>query len=143
MRRRRRTVVVLLVIVALLGGAAAYLVLNPDLQKRLTNLTRSTETVTDPAQINEFALAYAAPPFVDDYGLMRVSGYIQNLSSSEFRSAKVSIQLFDEEGNKKELVEHTVGDIEAGERKPYDVNAGSIAGSREATITIAELVVYK
>ncbi|MDH4139418.1 MAG: FxLYD domain-containing protein [Coriobacteriia bacterium] len=141
--RLSRTVVLLLVVVALLGAVALYFLSNPNLIDRITNMTRSTQTVSSADEISQIAFAYASPPFVDDYGLMRVAGYVQNTSSSELRAAKISIQLFDEDGNKKERVDHIVGDIKPGERKPYDVSAGSIAGSREATISIAELEVYQ
>lgn len=102
-----------------------------------------TATITDQEKIAEQAIAFAAPPFADDYGLLRLTGYVDNLSKSDFRAVTIEIQLIDEDGNKKEKITHTLKDIPAGTRKTFDINGGTLPASRKAEIAITSLEVVK
>lgn len=131
--------VLLAVILALLAGAGA-LAVRPDL---LSRMTESTRTIKDKEQIDKTAIGFIGEPYRDPYGTLRVPGYLDNNSKSEIRTARLSVQLVDDAGNKKEVVLHQVKDIPAGQRKTFDLNAGTIGGTRTAFISITSLEVVK
>lgn len=134
---------VLLVIAAVLIGAGVYLYLNPALVENIRNSMRQTTVIEDPAEIDKMVIGFVGSPFVDDYNMLRVPGYVDNNSDSDIKSATLEIQLIDEDGNKKELVEYIMEDIGARSRETYDVNAGTVPADRTATIRIVQLEVYK
>lgn len=101
----------------------------------------STTTITDQEAIAEKAIGFVSVPFQDDYGLLRVPGYVDNLSDSEFRAVTLEITLLDEDGNKKEKITHVLENIPPKTRKTFDLNAGPIPPGRTATIAITSLEV--
>jgi ABC-type glycerol-3-phosphate transport system substrate-binding protein len=120
------------IVVALLAMAIA-----------VTGCGGTTTTVTDQTQIGEKAIAFAASPFSDDYGLLRLTGYVDNLSESEFRAVTIEIQLSDADGNKKEKITHTLKDVPAKSRKTFDINAGTLPATRTAAIAITSIEVVQ
>ncbi|MHB9148474.1 MAG: hypothetical protein ACYC33_00065 [Thermoleophilia bacterium] len=98
-----------------------------------------TTAITDPAQIDEIAVAFVQNPYNDDYGMMRIVGYLDNFGSSTIVSATLEIQLLGDDGGKKELVTYEVADVAPGARRTFDANAGTIDGSRTVNVKIAEL----
>lgn len=127
--------VVLAVVLVVLAGIVLYLVFadSPAIEQ--------TEVVTDQAAIDSTTVAFVSPPFLDDYGTMRVPGYVDNVSSQTVRLATLEITLLDEDGNLEEVVIHEVADVPAGGRKTFDVNAGTIAGSRTAIVAVTRVEV--
>ncbi|RJQ54657.1 MAG: hypothetical protein C4521_03940 [Actinobacteria bacterium] len=99
--------------------------------------------IKDAKQIEQTALAFVRNPYQDDYQLVRIAGYVQNLGRAKIASAYLEIQLLDGDGNKKELVKYQVNEVPAYSRKSFDANAGSIAGSRKAEVKITRLEVVK
>jgi len=107
----------------------------------VTGCSAPTTTLTDQAEIAEKAVAFAANPFSDDYGLLRLTGYVDNLSESEFRAVTIEIRLVDGDGNEKEKITHTLEDVAAGTRKTFDINAGTLPPTRTARIAITSVEV--
>ena len=134
----RRWYVVVAIVVILLG-VAAYFVFSPGAMDPF----RSVQKVTDEDKVNEMALAFVSAPYTDDYQVMRVPGWFDNLSKSEMRAARLEIQLLDEDGAKKEKITYDLKDIPAGTRKTFDINAGAISGARDATIKVVWVEVYE
>ncbi len=128
----------ILVLILLVAGVA-YFYFAPG----ASNALRETQVIDDPAVVNEMVLGYVSAPFTNDYNVLRIPGWIDNNSESEIRAATIQIQLMDEDGNKKELIDLTVDDIAPNSRKTFDVNGGTIPGTRTAQIIILELEVYK
>lgn len=131
--------VVLILVLVLLVAGVAYFYFAPG----ASNILRETQVIEDPEVVNEMVLGYVSSPFTNDYNVLRIPGWLDNNSESEIRAATIQIQLTDEEGNKKELIDFTVEDIAPNSRKTFDVNGGTIPGTRTATIEIVELEVYK
>ena len=134
----RRWYVIVAIVVVLLG-VAAYFVFAPGAMDPF----RSVQRVTDEDKVNEMALAFVSAPYTDDYQVMRVPGWFDNLSKSEMRAARLEIQLLDEDGAKKEKITYDLKDIPAQTRKTFDINAGTISGARDATIKVVWVEVYK
>lgn len=130
---------VFILVLVLLAAGVAYFYFAPG----ASNMFRETQTIDDPEVINEMVLGFVSSPFTNDYNVLRVPGWIDNNSGSEIRAASIEIQLFDEDGNKKELIEYVVEDIQPNSRKTFDLNAGTIPASRTAQIQIVGLEVYK
>lgn len=135
----RKSVIILIAVVVLLGGLAAYLVFVPG----ATNLFRRATAVTDPQEAASMAVAGVESPYKDDYGMTRITGWVDNRTADDFKSVSIKIQLLDQGGNRKELVDYTVEDVPAGSRKTFDANAGSIDGSRSAKLTVSKVEVYR
>lgn len=127
--------IVMLVLIAVLLAATAYVALNPE----VLDVVRPTVTITDPDTVNKSALAFVGTPFPDDYGLLRVPGWVENQTDQKFRSATLQIQLLDEDGTKKEQITYDVENVEPGVRKTFDINAGTLPPSRTATVSITKI----
>lgn len=132
-------VIVLTIVAVLVAGAAAYYFMAPGAQ----DIFRATQTIDDTDTINDMVLGYVSAPYPNDYGVTRVTGWLDNNSKSEIHAATISIQLLDEDGNKKERLEYVIEDVPANSRKTFDLNAGTISGSRTATIAITKVEVFK
>lgn len=101
----------------------------------------STTTITDQDAIAEKAIGFVSVPYSDDYGLLRVPGYVDNLSDSELRAVTLEITLLDDDGNKKEKITHVLENVPPKTRKTFDVTAGPIPPGRTAIISITSLQV--
>lgn len=141
--RKHPALTVLGIVVAILAGVGVYLMINPDIVDNVKDSFRGTETISEKEQIDGMVIAFVGSPFQDDYNMLRVPGYLDNNSESDIKSASIQIQLLDEAGNKKELIDYVIEDITAKSRETYDVNAGTIPPDRTATIQVVELVVYQ
>jgi hypothetical protein len=95
--------------------------------------------VTEKQEIDSLAIAYVQPPYSDDYQLLRLAGYVENLSDKPITVASLEFQLLDEDGNKKELIAYDVSDIPAHSRKSFDANAGVISPDRDVQVSIVQL----
>ncbi len=102
-----------------------------------------TTTITERETIDETVLGFVAVPYIDDYGNLRVPGYLDNLSGSDIRSARLEIDLLDDTGDLGETVLHTLENVPAGSRKTFDINAGTIGESRRAEIEVLEIEVVR
>jgi hypothetical protein len=129
----------LLVIAAALLAAAAFFAFSP----RAADIGRRTMDVSDPKAVSKIAVAFVQNPYKDDYELTRVAGYIDNLSDDKITSVRLEIQMTDKSGARKELVKYEVNDVAARSRKPFDANAGSLSGSRQARVKIVSLRVVQ
>ena len=134
----RKTVIFLGILVMLLGAAVAYFVMTPGADEILAE----REVITDQGEIDALALAFIQPPYRDDYQMVRVAGYIDNFSEYKIAEADLEIQMFDADGNKKELDRYTVNNIPADSRKSFDANAGSIL-SQQAELEIVRIELIK
>ena len=130
--------VVLIIVAIALVGAIAWVVFSPQIEEA----GRSTVSVTDEAEIVARVIAFAADPYLDDYGTTRVTGWVENIGEQEIAVTRVEVQLVREDGEKEELVRIEVRDIEPGTRKSYEANAGTLDGPRRAEISVPELEVY-
>jgi len=139
MRRRRTRFIVPAVIILALLGVAGYLVFTPG----ATDMFRGTTVIEDKATIDTTVIAFVGNPYPDDFGYLRVPGYIDNVSNSEVRAVTLEIQLLDADFNKKEKIETTVEGIPAGGRKTYDINVGVVPVDRQAEIAVVKVEVYK
>lgn len=117
-------------------AVAAYLLLSGS-----SGGSGSTTVVTDPQTINSTVSGFVRNPFKDDYGSMRLAGYLDNLSDKTVVVADIELQLTDRDGNRKELVKYTIHDIPPNSRKTYDANAGIIKDARDVTIKVVRLEV--
>ncbi len=96
-------------------------------------------TITDEAEISTMALAFVQPPYRDDFGNVRVAGYVDNQSATTFLRTKVSIELRDPAGNRTAVLEHELSTIPAGQRLWYDIDGGTFTGPQEATVAVIEI----
>ena len=139
---RMRSIYILLGVLALVAVVAiAYLALGQGADS--VPVPRSGEVITDEVTIGERVLAYSQPPYRDDYGNARVAGYIDNFGDRTIITAEVSIELRDSDGNRQETVALTVNDIPPGQRKWYDVDAGTFTGPRVPQITVVSIEVAR
>jgi hypothetical protein len=127
-------VLIVLIVIAVAGGAV-YFILGDDVAAML----ESTSVVTDEKAIDETVVAFVRNPFEDDYGIMRLAGYVENKSKKPLAEVSLEIQLLDGDGNKKELVKYRVENVQPSSRKPFDANAGTIQGDRRAQIKVVSL----
>jgi hypothetical protein len=139
--RRTLLIVGIVIILAGLGGLLYYVVLAPEDGGAAPSGPGTV--ITEAATIDEQVLAYIRPPYKDDYEMMRISGYVDNNGETWLRRAVLEIQLKDSEGNNKELVKYEVTDLPPESRKTFDANAGSIGGTRQATIKVVEIEVVQ
>jgi hypothetical protein len=129
--------IVLVLIVLGLLAAVAYLLLSP----AGLDLLRGSTTVTSEEEIVKMTAGFVALPYRDDYGMTRLSGYIDNLTDKELAEVQLEMQLIDKDGNKAEVVRYTLKDIPPKSRKTFDANAGAIGGSRTAEIKVTSVKV--
>jgi len=101
-----------------------------------SNVFAKKSTVTDEKQIKKMAIGFVGLPYKDDYGMTRVGGYIDNVSSKELTTVKIEMRMIDDKGNKRELVKYEIIDVPAKSRKTFDANAGALGGTRKAEIKI-------
>lgn len=134
----RRTVVVLVVAVAVLASAAAVLALRPDLVRS----ARPKQAVTDEKAMNEMVSVFVRNPYKDDYGMLRLPGYVDNLTGSDIASVKLEMTLY-ENGERREVVEYVVRDVPAKSRRSFDANGGAIPGMRTAQVRVVAVEVYR
>ncbi|MBA4370407.1 MAG: hypothetical protein C0418_02375 [Coriobacteriaceae bacterium] len=125
---------ILVVIAVLLVVAAGVLLLARGGGAGLSG-ARPTEVVTDKAQVAKTVRAFVRNPYKDDYGMMRITGNVQNLGTREIARVELEIRLL-EEGNRRESVKYEVFDVPAGQQKSFDANAGAIAGRRTSEVLV-------
>lgn len=134
---RKQTLVSFVLI--LVGVVAVVLIAMPVVRQGV--LPSSGTLTQDAEEISKRALAYSGAPYRDDYGNTRVPGYVDNNGDRRLVKVNLIIDLLDDAGNRKERIQYTVDDIAAGERKWFDVDAGSWAGPRKPTITVESIEV--
>ncbi len=137
MRRTLVQPVLLGVVIAVLVAVVAALLLVPN----ATQIFQRKSVVTDQAKINKLVLGYVGAPYPDDYNVLRVPGWVDNLTTQRIVSATLEIQLLDKDGNRKELVQYEVDDIAARSRKSFNANGATFTQPRTATIKITRLEV--
>lgn len=136
--RRAVFVLVIVLIVAIVGvGAYAFLF------RGSSEGSGPAKVITDQNIIAKTTLGFVQLPYKDDYGVTRLSGYFDNLGKTTIQTADIEIQLFDSDGNRKELVKYQVHDIKPQTRKSFDANAGALQDSRTATIKVARIEVIE
>lgn len=123
---------VVLVLALVAGGVAIYSILGPD----IAAMSEGSTAVTDADQVNEMVTVFVRNPYQDDYGVVRLPGYVENKSDKSLAAVEMDIQLTDGEGNNKELFSYKVEDVPAGARKSFDANAGPISDDRMAEVTV-------
>lgn len=101
------------------------------------------QVIKDKKIIPKSAVAFVRNPYKDDYGMSRMSGYVQNLTAVKITTARLEIQLSDSNGNRKELIKYKVSDVLPYSRKSFDANAGPIGGARRADVKIVEIEVVR
>ena len=119
------------------GGIAVALIIGPSLDGGTS--ASSGVVVEDEAEIAERALAFVQPPYRDNYGNMRIAGYVDNLGDRAFVSATLSIELRDGEGNRTATIEHVVPDVAAGKRTWFDLDAGTFEEPQSPTVAVMSL----
>lgn len=132
-----RKVITALIVVALLAAVTVVALLFS------SRGPTSTQVIKDAKTIPKSAIAFVRNPYKDDYGMSRVSGYVQNRTGTKIVNARLDIQLSDSAGNKKELIKYQVKDILPYSRKSFDANAGPLGGARRADVKIVEIEVAK
>lgn len=135
----RPAYVVIGVLVLALVGAGVYVATNPD----VLDTFKTKKSITNDKQIQKMAVGFVANPYQDDYGMIRVSGYVDNKSKSKIVTAKLEINLLDEKGNRKERIEYQLSGIDANSRKSFDTIGGTYAGPRNAQMKIAAIEVVQ
>ena len=125
------------VVVAFVLVIAGYLLFVPGAASILGAKTE----VTNPIKIAQLTVGFVENPYPDDYNVMRIPGWVENLSNKRIISADLEIQLLDSDGNRKELIKYTVNDIASGARKTFDANGGAFSGPRNSKVKIVRLVV--
>jgi len=137
--RRIYTIIGILVVIA---GVVALVVMFTPLLRGSSE--PATQKITDQKKIGALALAFVAPPYADQYQALRVSGYVDNLSTTQtLVRTSVEINLYDRDGNRKEVVKQTLKDIPPRQRKSYDVSAGTFKDARDARIKVVSVEVEK
>lgn len=129
---------ILVGILAVVAGVIAVaLIIGPSLGSN--TVASSGVTVEDEAEIAARALAFVQPPYRDNYGNMRLAGYVDNLGDRTFVTATLMIELRDREGNRTAQIEHVVPNVPAGERKWFDLDAGTYTEPQAPTISVESL----
>lgn len=131
--------VVFAVIVLVLAGVIAWLMFVPG----ASDFLASKRTITEQAEIDEMAIAFVSLPYPDDYNATRVPGYVENLSGLKFSEVTLELQLMTPGDEKRELIEHTIREVEPGTRRTFDINAGTIGETRNAAVEITKIVVVE
>ncbi len=137
----RRFHLLLGVIVVVAAAAAAVVLLwFPNDQD---NAPRSGQLITDEAKVNKSALAFVQPAYRDDYGNMRIAGYVDNLGDRHLVAANLVIELRDEEGNRSAVIEHSVKSIPPRQRRWFDIDSGTWQGPQSTTIAVESIEVAR
>lgn len=135
----RRSYIFLGIVILILGVGVIYLTSAP----QAMDFFKSKRTVTKPAEAGQLARGWVGSPYVDDYGMTRIPGYLDNISKNELANARIEIQLTDSSGNRKEIVKYTVESVPSGKRRTFDANAGALDGPRDATVILKSVEVVK
>lgn len=133
----RKLIAFLGVFIVVAGAGLAYLVLGGDLLPGPVK----TSLVTDQEAIDGQVLVFVRNPYKDDYGMARIAGYLENNGETVIVRAKLEIELRDRDGNRQEIVQYEVTNIDPTTRKTFDANAGTIPDTRQATVKVVELEV--
>jgi hypothetical protein len=99
--------------------------------------------ISDPKQLGAMAIAFVAPPYMDDYQALRVSGFVENHSKTPLAAVTITVELRNSDGAKKETVTRTFTDLPVGTRKTYDIAVGTFSGPRTATVKVTSAQVAK
>ena len=134
----RRPYLAIGIVVVLAGIIAVALVLAPVFT---ASEKPSGTSITKPNEVAAWALGFVAPPYEDDYGIIRTSGYVDNRGKQDISQANILISLYDAQGNRKEQINYAVKDIPAGQRRTFDTSAGTFQGPRSAQIKVVSVVV--
>ena len=137
-----RTFYILLGIVAVLAiVAVAVMIVGPTLQRDAT--VGDGVVITDEAEVNAHALAFVQPAYRDDYGNVRLAGYVDNLGGATLIAANIEIELRNESGDRTALVAHSVTSIPPGQRKWFDIDQGTWTGPQQSTIKVTSIEVAR
>lgn len=134
----RKGVIALGLTAVLLAAGLAVLVSNPD----AINVFRGKEKTTDGKAIARTAVVFVRHPYKDDYNVLRIPGYVDNIGKREIARIDLEIQLYEGEA-RKEKVLYSVENIKAGRRKSFDANAGTLDPGRTAKVKVTAIEVYK
>lgn len=104
---------------------------------------QSGVVVTDEEEINSRALAFVQPAYRDDYGNARVAGYIDNLGDRTLIATSLEIELRDETGDRALVLEHSVPSVPPGQRKWFDIDAGTWTGPLSPTVVVTSVEVTR
>lgn len=103
----------------------------------------NTQKVTNQALINKTVFGWVGAPNKDDYDNTRVQGYMDNLGNKKIAKINLEIQLFDQKGNRKEIVKYTIDDVSPKTRKTFMANAGVLDGPRTAKVKVSSIEVVR
>lgn len=137
--RRVYVIILLLLLVLVVGVALAAVLIRPDLT---VDRLRQRVAVEGEEQINSTVRVFVRNPYKDDYGVSRIPGYVDNLSTAHVASVTMKITLYEKE-DRKEVVTYEVLDVPANARKTFDANAGIIGGARTAQVEVQGVEVFK
>ena len=135
----RKVYVVFAAVVIVLGAVVAVMLLRPDLT---TDLLRSKTKVTGEDQVNKAVSIFVRNPYKDDYGVVRIPGYVDNLGNKEITRVQLKITLYEKQ-DRREIVTYEVENVPVGSRKTFDANAGVLEGGRTAEVVVETLEVYE
>lgn len=135
----RKVYVVFAALVVVLGVVLALVLTRPDLT---TDLLRSKTKVTGEEQVNKTVSVFVRNPYKDDYGVVRIPGYVDNLGNKRVARVQLKITLYEKQ-DRREIVTYEVEDIPVGSRKTFDANAGTLEGGRTAQVEITTLEVFE
>jgi len=138
----RKFYIFLGVVAVLAAFAVIALIAVPQLSQEARQ-PRTGTVITEEEEVNARALAFVQPAYRDDYGNTRVSGYVDNLGDKLLIAADLSIELRDADGNRTAVLEHTVSSIPAGERKWFDIDAGTWSGPQRPAVKVTSIEVAR
>lgn len=138
----RTFLIVLVIAVVAAAGIAGYIFFRPAIDD-LRSSSQPGVVIDDPAEISARAIAFVQPPYRDDYGNMRVAGYIDNVGDRAMKTANISIELRSSEGDLEETIEHDLKNVPAGERTWFDIEGGTWGGPRTPSISVVSLEVVQ
>jgi hypothetical protein len=109
------------------------------------NTVQSTNTqkITNQALINKTVFGFVGAPTKDDYDNVRIQGYMDNLGTKTVAKVNLEIQLFDDKGNRKEIVKYTISDIAPKTRKTFTANAGVFVAPRTSKARVVSIEVAR
>jgi len=134
----QRKLLVLVGAIVVLAAVAAVIVFSPG----VISATRPVTSITDAGAIAKTALVFVNNPYKDDYDALRVPGYVDNRAAAGLKAVHIEVQLFDKDGNRKEVVRYVVNEVPARGRKTFDANAGTIGDSRTAKVKVTSIEAY-
>jgi hypothetical protein len=68
---------------------------------------------------------------------------VDNLGDKALIATDLSIELRDSEGNRTAVLEQTVNSVPAGQRKWFDIDAGTWDGPQTPTVTVTSIEVAR